>query len=276
MEQISNPVLKYYGSKFRIAKWVIEHFPKHKHYVEPFGGGASVLLQKPLSPIETYNDLDADVVNFFRVLRAMPDKVVRQIELTPWARDEFKTCLENTKKKIESARRLYFRLWMSHHAGTHCEKSSSFRRRKERRPPAVDVRLPILYATAKRLRLVQIENRDALKLITEMDSPDTLFYLDPPYPANTRTDKKRYALELNQEEQHRQLANIILQLKGLVVLSGYRCELYEELFERRGWQRVDKTTMVNGGASRIESLWLSPKTNKALLDLQRKNACDCR
>lgn len=264
METITNPILKYYGSKFRIAKWIIEHFPKHIHYVEAFGGGASVLLQKPISKIETYNDLDGDVVNFFRVLRKMPNRITRQIELTPWARDEFKTCLENTKRKLEDARRFYFRLWMSHHAGTRCENPNAFRRRKERRPPAFDVRLNVLYAAAKRLRLVQIENRDALKLITEMDSPDTLFYLDPPYPANTRTDKKRYALELNQEEQHRELAKVILHLKGLVVLSGYHCELYEELFERRRWKRVDKITMANGGGKRIESLWLSPKTYKTL------------
>ncbi len=116
-----------------------------------------------------------------------------------------------------------------------------------------------LYAVAERLWNVQIENRDALKLIVEMDSPTALFYLDPPYPASTRTDKNRYTCEMS-DNDHRHLGELLLNLKGNIVLSGYQCTLYKELFEDNGWQRIDKKTMANGEIKRIESLWLPPHT----------------
>jgi DNA adenine methylase len=263
MTEITNPALKYYGGKFRLSEWIIRHFPAHESYVEPFGGGASVLLRKPPSALETYNDADGDVVNFFEALRELPEELLRQIFLTPWARDEFVTCLQGCSARIERARRLYFRLWMSRHGGT-TAIPSNWRRNKNKRSPATDVRMDLLRSVAERLRRVQIENRDALQLIAEMDAPETLFYVDPPYPAATRTDKKRYAVELNTDEQHRQLADILRQVSGFVVLSGYISELYVELFELRGWKRVDKLTNANGGTRRVESLWLSPRTASAL------------
>lgn len=260
---MKNPVLKYYGGKFRLAKWVISYFPAHEHYVEPFGGGASVLLQKSPSKVETYNDADGDVVNFFQTLRESPDELIRQITLTPWARDEFTICLKNSLRRMENARRLYFRLWMSRHGGT-TAIPSNWRRNRRKRSPVTDVRPDILRAVAERLRTVQIENRDALSLIAQMDSPDTLFYVDPPYPAATRTDKNRYAVEMNTKIEHQKLAGVLMEIKGCVIISGYSCDLYTNLFERNGWRRVDKTAMTHGGVKRVESLWLSPRTVAAL------------
>ena len=259
---LTNPVLKYYCSKFRLAKWIIEHFPIHEHYVEPFGGGGSVLFQKDPSPVETYNDLDGDVCNFFRVLRERPDELIRAIRLTPWARAEYALCCESSDDPLENARRLYFRLWMSRHGGT-LTSASAFRRRKDTRSPASDIRPQVVYEAAKRLTKIQIENRDAYRLIDEMDSPSTLFYLDPPYVLETRTDKKRYAHEMD-DAGHSLLARALAAVKGFVVLSGYKCGLYRDLFEDRGWQRIDTETVANGGVKRTESLWLSPRTALAL------------
>lgn len=259
---ITNPVLKYYGGKFRLARWIISHFPIHDSYVEPFGGGGSVLLQKPPSAIETYNDLDGDVCNFFLVVRDRVDELIRAIRLTPWSRDEFELCLHSATDPLERARRLYFRLWMSFHGGT-LSTASSFRRRRIKRSAASDIRPQALYEAAKRLTPVQIENRDALKLITEMDTPETLFYLDPPYVTSTRTDKKRYAHELD-DDGHRQIGEVINEVKGFAVISGYACDLYKEIYENRGWQRIDTEATANGGIKRIESLWLSPRTFEAI------------
>lgn len=259
---LTNPVLKYYGSKFRLAKWIIEHFPKHEHYVEPFGGGGSVLFQKPPSRLETYNDLDGEVVNFFRVARDRVEDLVRSIKLTPWSREEFETCLQKATEPLERARRLYYRLKMSLHGGT-LAIPSNFKRHKAKGSPAESVRPQAIYDAAKRLSGVQIENRDAIQLIEEMDLPSTLFYLDPPYVTETRTDKKRYAHELT-DAGHRAIAAVVDKVKGLVVISGYACDLYRELFEDRGWRRVDKETCANGGVKRTESLWLSPRTVEAL------------
>lgn len=260
--KVKNPALKYYGGKFRLAQWIINHFPAHIHYVEPFGGGASVLLQKEPAQLETYNDLDNNVVNFFRVLRHETDELVRNIRLTPWARVEYEICLENSGEAMEDARRFFVRLWMSLHAGTRTSKTA-WRRGKVFKSPMKYLRPENLYAVAERLWNVQIENRDALKLIAEMDSPTTFFYLDPPYPASTRSDKNRYTCEMS-DNDHRQLGELLLTLKGNIVLSGYQCPLYKELFEENGWQRIDKNTLANGGIKRIESLWLPPKTIKAI------------
>lgn len=259
---IKNPALKYYGGKFRLAAWILKYFPKHNHYVEPFGGGASVLLQKEPSPLETYNDRDRNVVNFFRVLRHETDELVRHIRLTPWARDEYEFCLEDCGEAMEDARRFFVRLWMSLHAGTRLSKSA-WRRGKNFKSPMKYINLENLYAVAERLYNVQIENRDALKLIAEMDAPGTLFYVDPPYPASTRTDKNRYAFEMT-DDDHRQLADRLHQLTGNVILSGYQCDLYKELFEQNGWCRIDKPTLANGGVTRVESLWFSPQTIHAI------------
>ena len=223
---------------------------------------ASVLLQKEPAVLETYNDLDNNVVNFFRVLRLKTDELVRHIRLTPWARSEYELCLENSGEAVEDARRFFVRLWMSLHAGTRTS-ITAWRRGKGFKSPMKYLRPENLYAVAERLWNVQIENRDALKLIAEMDSPTTLFYLDPPYPASTRSDKNRYTCEMS-DDDHRQLGKLLLNLKGNIVLSGYQCSLYKELFEANNWQRIDKNTLANGGIKRTESLWLPPKTVKAL------------
>jgi DNA adenine methylase len=259
---ITNPVLKYYGGKFRLARWIISHFPIHVSYVEPFGGGGSVLLQKPPSAVETYNDLDGDVCNFFRVLRDRVDELIRVIRLTPWSRAEFELCLHSATDPLERARRLYFRLRMSMHGGTRAI-ASNFRRHKSKCSPASTVKPQTLYEAAKRLSNVQIENREAVRLISDMDTPDTLFYLDPPYVSSTRTDKKRYAHELD-DDDHREIAEVVNDVKGTVVVSGYACDLYEEIYERRGWQRIDTEATANGGIRRVESLWLSPRTIEGL------------
>jgi DNA adenine methylase len=258
---IKSPALKYYGSKFRLADWIISHFPKHRHYVEPFGGGANVLLLKERSPLETYNDLNHEIVTFFRVLRDRPGELVKRLRLTPWSRAEFAVCCNGPEPKddVERARRLYYRLWMSIEGGI---AKGSFRRHKNgRRNVTRDIRLGNLYRAARRLKSVVIEERDANKLIAEMDSKETLYYLDPPYIASTRTATKVYSHEMT-DKAHLEFMDLIRSLKGMVILSGYPSPLYANHLENKGWQRVDKRAIVNSGGSRIESLWLSPNLSK--------------
>lgn len=259
---ISHPVLKYYGSKFRLAKWIIEHFPKHRHYVEPFGGAANVLLVKDRSRLETYNDLENEIVNFFRILRDRPVELVEKVRLTPWARKEFESCIENASEPLERARRLFFRLWMSIQGGVNPAKGSFRRHNTGRTSIPLNIKPENLFVASERLTNVVIESKDAFKLISELDSPDTLFYIDPPYVKSTRADTNVYSYELS-DEQHKQLS-LLRELSGMVVLSGYACKIYTDLFESHGWQRVDREASVNGGGKRIESLWLSPTTSAAL------------
>ncbi|HEX8249005.1 MAG TPA: DNA adenine methylase [Pyrinomonadaceae bacterium] len=263
---VKHPVLKYYGSKFRLAEWIITHFPAaHRHYVEPFGGAGNVLLVKEPSRLETYNDLNDKIVNFFRVLRSQPEALIEQINLTPWARIEYENCLIEVEEEtpLESARRLFYRLWMSY-SGQYRTDRGSWRRfnkgTKRLRPVNM---VENMHAASRRLFDVQIENRDAFRLIAETDSVDTLFYLDPPYVFSTRTTSKAYSHEMT-NDKHREFAELLYGLQGFVVLSGYPSEIYAELFERRGWLRVDRAAKVMGGATKTESVWLSPRTSRAL------------
>lgn len=262
---IKHTVLRYYGSKFTLAEWIIKHFPAHRHYVEPFGGAANVLLIKEPSRLETYNDLNNQIVNFFRVLRSEPQKLIEQIKLTPWARREFEYCLDEREDDslIEQARKLYYRLWMSFSGEYKSTKSNFARHNKGGRSVRNKFDTDNLFAASKRLLSVQIENRDAFKLIEEMDSADTLFYLDPPYIFSTRTKSKSYSHEMT-NDAHRRFAELLYSVQGFVVLSGYPSKIYEELFEKKGWQRVEKEARVMGGGKKTECLWLNPKTVSAL------------
>ncbi len=225
--KVKHPVLKYYGSKFRLAEWIISFFPKHRHYVEPFGGAANILLVKEPSTLETYNDLNNHIVNFFRVLRNQPEELLEKIKLTPWARKEFEYCLDeqDVDDPIEMARRLYFRLCMSFQSAFHSVKSNWRRHKNGKRAAFADVRYDNLLDASRRLKTVQIESRDAFKLMQEMDSPETLFYLDPPYVLKTRSTKKAYSHEMA-DDDHRRFAEAVCGLKGFVVLSGYPSPLY--------------------------------------------------
>jgi DNA adenine methylase len=262
---VKHPVLKYYGSKFRLAKWIIEHFPKHRHYVEPFGGSASVLLVKEPSQLETYNDLNGLLVNFFRVLRDRPAELIHKINLTPWSRAEYEFCLfePTIDDAVEMARRLYFRLWMCFQASMSCARGNFRRHKNGTRPLAKDIKIEDLIEASKRLKYVQFESRNAFQLIKEFDSPDTLFYLDPPYLFETRTSTNAYSHEMT-DDDHLAFADTLYQTKGPIILSGYPSKLYADLFEAKGWKKVEKEAPTNAGVKRTECLWLSPTTQARL------------
>jgi DNA adenine methylase len=261
------PALRYYGGKWRLAPWIISFFPEHKNYVEPCGGAASVLLQKPRSPLETYNDLDGNVVNFFRVLRDRPDELIRKIRLTPWAREEYELSRESDPDPVEMARRFICASWMSI-SGSYRDTRSGMHIATDRRTyyslknfsmPGYDDLMPV----AERMLRVQIENRPALNLIERFDNDAALFYFDPPYVQDTRAQPETYLLEWS-DDDHFKASVVLRQAQGFVVVSGYACDLYTELYEVHGWQRHDKEAQTNSGGKRIESVWLSPRTVAAL------------
>jgi len=265
---ILRPALRYYGGKWNLAPWIIQHFPAHQFYCEPCGGAASVLLQKPRSDIETYNDLDGQVVNFFRMLRDRRDELIDKIRLTPWSRSEYYASLAPCPEcdEVERARRFWCAISMSFNSGTHFRQqgvrfvSDNHQSTGEMNRPDL---MKNLYLIADRLNEVQIENRDALWVIKQYDSPDTLFYADPPYVSDTRTDSKVYAHEWTNDD-HIAAAEVLRACAGYVVISGYACPLYTELYEAHGWQRFDKLSTMNRGGARLESIWLSPRSVAAL------------
>lgn len=266
------PILRYHGGKWRLAPWIVSHFPEHRVYVEPFGGGASVLLRKARSYAEVYNDLDDEVVNLFRVLRD-PDSSARLVEavaLTPFSRAEFDDTYTEVADPVEMARRLCLR---SHAGfGTAAMRSTSrglpqrtgFRANttRARTTPAHDwARFPDAVAdVAARMQGVVVEQRPATEVIRAHDAPTTLHYVDPPYPHSTRAEASRwnYRHEMT-DDDHRKLAEVLHNVAGAVVLSGYPCDLYDrELYA--DWWRVERTAHADGARDRVEVLWLNRPT----------------
>lgn len=266
---IKRPALRYYGGKWNLAPWIISHFPPHKNYVEPCGGAASVLLQKPRSPLETYNDLDGNVVNFFRVLRDRPEELIRKIRLTPFSRFEFdkSLCELDGIDQLERARMFWCRVSFAINAGS-SGNHAGMRFTTQDRPKAGEVLQrdligKSLSAISARLMLVQIESRSFDYVIPTYDNDNTLIYFDPPYVTESRNTPDVYQFEWT-DDQHIEAASLLRSCAGYVVVSGYACPLYTELYEAHGWQRVDKEAQTNSGGKRIESLWLSPRTVEAL------------
>lgn len=253
------PVLRWHGGKWMLAPWIIEHFPPHEVYVEPFGGAASVLMRKPVSYAEIYNDLDQAVVNLFRVLRSdNAQNLVSALRLTPFSRDEFRQAYEPTEDAVEAACRLIIRSFMGFGSNGH-SRITGFRANSNRSgtTPAHDWQNypDSLSLVIERLRGVIVENKDAREVMAQHDGPDTLHYVDPPYVFETRSDlTKDYAHELS-DEDHAELLAFLRSLTGMVVLSGYPCELYDTALA--DWHRVERVALADGARKRIEVLWMN-------------------
>lgn len=261
---MKRPALRYFGGKFVLAQWIISHFPKHRIYVEPFGGAGSVLLQKERCYAEIYNDLDSQIVNFFRVLQnpKMAKKLESLLRNTPFARAEFELSRENSKDLVENARRMVIRSFMGFGADSVLDsgKNTGFRSdcKKSGTTGAHDwtTYWDAIPEFTERLKGVVIENRPALQMLKTHDSPETLFYLDPPYVWSTRTKARtnQYNFEMS-DKDHSEMLEALKNLEGSVVLSGYPNDLYESL----GWLSVERGTHADGAQDRTEVLWLNPK-----------------
>lgn len=255
------PIVRYHGGKWKLAEWIISHFPPHRVYVEPFGGGGSVLMRKPRSYAEVYNDLDGEMVNVFRVIRDNRRKLMRELMATPFARDEYRAAFEVCDDPLEMARRTIIRSFMGFGSNAiNRAVKSGFRSNSNRSgtTPAHDwVNYPkSLRAAERRLRAVVIENKDAVELMRQHDGPQTLFYLDPPYVHSSRAldVMHGYAHEMT-DEQHEQLAAAFGEIEGMIVLSGYHSPLYDRLYA--AWERVEVDALADGAAPRVEVLWFN-------------------
>jgi DNA adenine methylase len=259
------PALRYHGGKFRLAPWILKHFPPHRCYVEPFGGAAGVLLLKPRSPAEVYNDLDGDVVNFFRVVRdPLTRKALRHAcVFTPYARAEFDQAWEQTDDPVERARRTAVRASMGFGSAGATKGVTGFR---------IDTRRA--YATAqddwadypsnlaaigRRFERVLIECRPAVEVLLQHDAVDTLHYVDPPYVHSTRGMRGRAYRHEMSDCEHRELLDVLGRLRGMVLLSGYDSSLYADALP--GWRRHSTRARISAGrgtAIREEVLWMNP------------------
>lgn len=270
MDFFDPPPIRWTGSKWQLADWLISMFPPHICYVEPYCGGASVFFRKYPSRIEVLNDLDSSIVNFFKVLRTRANELIDAIDMTPYAREEYDLAFEPTEDELERARRFYVATRQSFHGML--ERKTGWRTQKHNKRGTMLTgewaRLEGLYMAAQRLKSAQIEHDSAVRIIERYDTDQTLFYIDPPYVLSARSDdnRKRYAFEMTDDE-HRELAGVLHSIEGMVVLSGYDSPLYRELYE--DWHVVSKSTTTNGNGAATEYVWINQAAQKtALFELQ--------
>jgi DNA adenine methylase len=268
---IDRPVLRYHGGKFRLAPWIISHFPPHRTYVEPYGGAASVLLTKPRSVAEVYNDAWGDVVNVFSVLRdpVQARELERLLRVTPYAREEFDAAARiSAAPPIERARQMIVRSFAGFaSASSKPDYQTGFRANSNRSNTSAAqdwANYPDhIRRFTERLRGVVIEHRDAARIIEQQDGPDTLHYVDPPYPQQTRkfcARNQNYAHEMSQGD-HVRLAELLNSCTGMVAISSYPNELYDRLFV--GWMRDERLSQTNSRERQLEVLYLNAACVKA-------------
>ncbi|TPJ75811.1 DNA adenine methylase [Mesorhizobium sp. B2-6-3] len=274
MRAPTRPVLRWHGGKWKLAPWIISHFPAHKVYVEPFGGAASVLLQKDPAPCEVWNDLDGSLVNLFRVLRDAPADLQRALDLTPYARGEYPSLYEPCEEPVEAARRFIARSFMGQSSKGAVRKSGFDSRingdgylGRLNSLRGITEELPII---ARRMSSVMLEQADARTVIKRYDRADALIYADPPYLPETRNSKSKvYQHDLDRDD-HQALLEALVEFSGMVVLSGYPDPLYDDALS--GWRRIETRAYADGALERTEVVWLNARCAEAL-DRRAGGAC---
>jgi DNA adenine methylase len=272
MQAITRPALRYHGGKFRLAGWVMRFFPLHRIYTEAFGGAAGVLIQKPRSHGEIYNDLDGDVVTFFRCLQspALRDRLVQACTFTPYARAEFDLAWQPTDDPVERARRVCIRAQMGFGSAGATKGSTGLRTDTMRRYSTAQMDWaaypPVLLEVAERFQQVLVENRPAVDVLQQHDSDETLHFVDPPYVHSTRVLRSQggYRHEMT-DDDHAELLEVLSNLRGMVVLSGYATGMYADLLP--DWQVHHTSARISAGRGaglRTETIWINPACVAAL------------
>lgn len=251
-------LLRYPGAKWSMASKIISFFPKHKGYLEPYFGSGGVLFTKEKCQLETINDIDGEVINFFQVLKNDYKQLKIDLEHTPYARDIY-TNIQSWQPitKIERAYKFFIISWMSHGGYQPTGRSGWSHSKNPVGPNKATIFKNIvdnLEQFAERLREVQIENTNALDLIKTHDFKDTLVYLDPPYVTETRKPNL-YKYEMT-DEKHEELLNIVLDMKNAkVIISGYDNGLYNSLL--KNWNKRTFSAVDGKGNQKQEVVWFN-------------------
>lgn len=269
------PPFTYFGGKTRLAEQIAAVLPEHAHYVEPYAGSLAVLLAKTPSRMETVNDLDRELMTFWRVLRDQPLELARVCALTPHSRAEHLEAYDRPDEltDLERARRVWVTLTQGR-AGV--LRKTGWRHHVSPSghgfgmPGYLEAYVERMATAAERLSGVTLECRPALELIAAYGShPDVLLYVDPPYLGSARVWGNNYRHEMRTADEHRELAAALHDCEAAVVLSGYDSPLYAELY--RGWHvtRIEATTSQGGARSdRTEVLWSNRPPAATLFDLE--------
>jgi DNA adenine methylase len=232
--QETKPPISWFGGKFYIARDIVNMIPKHTAYCEPFGGSGCVLFFKEPSKVEIYNDLNSWLVNLYRVIRNQPQELLDRLEFLPYSRQEYHQGLklyqelrdtEHTLSDVEKAALFFLVVRSSFNAkvgssfsySAVSSKGSSWRNSME-----------LIFPAHQRLREVIIENIPFYECFSRYDGVETLFYLDPPYPAGTRVSSNDYEFEMT-DDDHEEFILKCMDLEGMCIISSYHNSIYDGL-----------------------------------------------
>jgi DNA adenine methylase len=254
---VTRPMMNYYGGKWNLAEWIISQFPPHDVYVEAFGGSLSVFMKKTPCRVEVVNDKEMQVATLYRHLRGASQHLAMLLDLTPYSRHEYYSAKTRDSYSLEDSRRTLVASWMGVGNSLACS-TNGFRNSKM--STAAPSRSWATYIDAmeglhNRIRGAIIECLDYSELFEKYDTPETLWYLDPPYVAGTRSDQhanRGYSHEMTNDD-HAVFLERVQGLKGMVLLSGYDSPVYEGL----PWKRVQTEARTQRNAIRIETLWMN-------------------
>lgn len=257
----------WYGGKYKWLGFLLPKLPNQKRYVEPYGGSAAVLLNREPAPIEAFNDLDESVMTFFRILRDEPDELIDALRKTPYHEREYEQAVATEPgdvSDLELARRFWLTSTMAYNSatgnGNFAYATTQSRRGMAQHTSRFKSKIEHLESVSDRLQRVQFFNRDATDLVERFDKSDTLIYLDPPYPLETRGGSA-YRHEMTTGE-HQEILDLISNAEANIAISTYRSDRYDTLLAS-GWNRLDseekKTAASNSDQERIESLYTNYK-----------------
>lgn len=268
-------LLRYPGSKWRIASWILSYFPEHRSYPEPFVGSGAVFFSKQRSDIETINDLDGDVVNLFYWVKHDPEKLAYEVYYTPYARQIYDNAYlpDDKESSLDKAVKFLIRLNMGYGYRT-TEAKVGWKndvQGREKAYAALDWKsLPDrIIEVTERLRGVQIENRPAVDVISKFNYENVLIYCDPPYLLDTRSGGRQYKNEMT-ESDHEQLLYMLMEHKGFILLSGYESKMYDSLL--KDWHKETHINYSQVGSKKQEVLWMNfePPAQLSIFDLATK------
>lgn len=267
--------INYFGGKYQWVDQLFPYFPEHIHFVDLCCGSMSVTLNKIPSKLDTANDLDGTVINFFSVLRDHSDLLIAKLNLTPISRQEYTNCFPiYSEDPIEWARRFFVRCRMSFQ-GSGLKENTGFNacintserglsKNVAKYLSAVD-RLP---EVVERLKIIQFENLDYREVLRKYDRQGTFFYVDPPYELRKRNYKKWYACEFVSDNDHIDLRDALSGIKGTAMVSGYESEFYKDLY--KDWEFIKlqpRRHSMKGGKLQEECIWINYTPTKSTLFL---------
>jgi len=257
-------ILRWPGSKWRMAQFISGIMPPHDVYCEPFFGSGAVFFTKKAAGTETINDIDDDVINLFMVARDHAADLARVLEMTPYSREEYKLsqigqleCID----EVEKARRFLVRTWQGFGAKTANMSGWNNDRSNQRFMPKYWAKLPQrILNIVGRLRMAQIEHADALEIIEMYNHKNALLYIDPPYLIETRT-QLHYKCEFSSKEKHVELLRLCSKHRGPCIISSYANDLYDNWLD--GWEKRSMNVAVTRGTRR-ETIYINPACTREM------------